>query len=107
MEERRLVCEDFFTHLPVKHYVWTCSVAHLRLFATPWTVAHQAPLFMGFPRQEYWGGLPFPSLGDLPDPGIAPGSPALQADASPSEPPGKPTWNWPSAPLGTGSTRDR
>ena len=39
-------------------------------FATPWTVAHQAPLFMGFPRQEYWSGLPFPTLGDLPNPGI-------------------------------------
>ena len=49
--------------------------------ATPWTVAYQAPLSMGFSRQEYWSGLPFPSLGDLPDPGIKPGSPALQADS--------------------------
>ena len=49
-----------------------------------------APLSMGFPRQEYWSGLPFPSPGDFPDPGIEPGSPALQADALPSEPPGKP-----------------
>ena len=49
--------------------------------ATPWTVAHQAPLSMGFSRQEYWSGLPFPSPGDLPNPGIEPGSPALQADA--------------------------
>ena len=57
---------------------------------TPWTVAHQAPLSVGFSRQEYWSGLPFPSLGDLPDPGIEPGSPALQADYLPSEPPGKP-----------------
>ena len=57
---------------------------------TPWTVAHQAPLSVGFSRQEYWSGLPFPSLGDLPDPGIEPGSPALQADSLPSEPPGKP-----------------
>ena len=47
----------------------------------PWTVAYQAPLSMGFSRQEYWSGLPFPSLGDLPDPGIKPGSPALQADS--------------------------
>ena len=47
--------------------------------AAPWTVAHQAPLSMGFSRQEYWSGLPFPSPGDLPDPGIKPGSPALQA----------------------------
>ena len=44
------------------------------LFVTPWTIAHQAPLSMGFPRQEYWSGLPFPSPGDLPDPGIKPGS---------------------------------
>ena len=56
--------------------------------ATPWTVACQAPLSMGFSRQEYWSGLPFPSPGDLPDPGIKPGPPALQADALPSEPPG-------------------
>ena len=47
---------------------------------TPWTVAHQVPLSMGFSRQEYWSVLPFPSPGDLPDPGIEPGSPALQAD---------------------------
>ena len=60
------------------------------LFSTPWTVALQAPLFMGFRRQEYWSGLPFLSLGDLPNPGIEPRSPALQADALPSEPPGKP-----------------
>ena len=50
--------------------------------AAPWTVAHQAPPSMGFSRQEYWSGLPFPSPGDLPDPGIEPGSPALQADAT-------------------------
>ena len=49
----------------------------------------QAPLSMGFSRQECWSGLPFPSPGDLPNPGIEPGSPALQADALPSEPPGK------------------
>ena len=52
-----------------------------------WTVAHQGPLSMGFPRQEYWSGLPFPPPGDLPDPGIKPSSPALQADALTSEPP--------------------
>ena len=61
-----------------------------RLFATPWTVAYQAPLSMGFSRQEYWSGLPFPSPGDLPNPGIEPWSPTLQADALTSEPPGKP-----------------
>ena len=58
--------------------------------ATPWTVAHQAPPSVGFARQEYWSGLPFPSPGDLPDPGIEPRSPALQADALPSDPPGEP-----------------
>ena len=52
---------------------------------TPWTLACQAPLPMGFSRQEYWSGLPFPSPGDLPDPGIKPGSPALQADPLPTE----------------------
>ena len=57
---------------------------------TPWTVAYQALLSMGFSRQEYWNGLPFPSPADLPDPGIKPRSPALQADALPSEGPGKP-----------------
>ena len=58
--------------------------------STPWTVAYQAPPSMGFSRQEYWRGLPFPSPGDLPDSGIEPGSPTLQADALPSKPPGKP-----------------
>ena len=57
--------------------------------ATPWTVAHQAPPSMRFSRQEYWSGLPFPSPGDLPNPGIKPRSPALEADALTSEPPGK------------------
>ena len=65
------------------------SLSRVRLFATPWTVAYQAPPSMGFSRQECWSGLPFPSPGDVPDPGIEPGSPALQADALPSEPPGK------------------
>ena len=66
------------------------SLNHVRLFVTPWTVAYQAPPSMGFSRQECWSGLPFPSPGDLPDPGIEPGSSALQADSLPSEPPGKP-----------------
>ena len=65
-------------------------LSRVRLFVTPWTIARQAPLSMGFSGQEYWSGLPFPSPGDLPDPGIEPGSPALQADALSSEPPGKP-----------------
>ena len=58
------------------------SLSCVRLFATPWTVAYQAPLSMGFSRQEYWSGLPFPSPGDLPDPGIEPRSPELRADTS-------------------------
>ena len=56
------------------------SLSRVRLFVTPWTVAHQAPPSVGVSRQEYWSGLPFPSPGDLPDPGIKPGSPSLQAD---------------------------
>ena len=62
------------------------SLSRVRLFVTLWTVAHQAPPSMGFSRQEYWSGLPFPSPGDLPGPGIEPRSPALQADALTSEP---------------------
>ena len=89
------------------------SLNRVGLFETPWTVAHQAPLSVGFPRQEYWSGLSFPSAGNIPDPGIEPGSPALlewaavpssrgsskpgiqprsptlQANSSLSEPPGK------------------
>ena len=64
-------------------------LSHVQLFATPWTVAHQFPLSMGFSRQEYWSWLTFPSPGDLLDPGIEPRSPALQADSLPSKPPGK------------------
>ena len=59
------------------------SLNRVRLFAIPWTVVYQASLSMGFSRQEYWSGLSFPSPGDLPDPGIEPRSPALQADALP------------------------
>ena len=61
----------------------------VQLFVTPWTVAHQASLFMGFPRHEYWSGLSFPPPGGLPDLGIKRRSPALQADPLASEPPGK------------------
>ena len=64
-------------------------LSHVQLFAIPWTVAYQASLSMGFSRPEYMSRLPFPSPGDLPDPGIEPRSPTLQADASASEPPGK------------------
>ena len=69
----------------------SCSV--ISDSATPWTVAPQAPLSMGFSRPEYWSGLPFPSPGDLPDPGtepMSPLSPALQADSLPTKPLGKP-----------------
>ena len=72
------------TTLKVKVKVKSCPT-----LCYPVTVAHQAPPPMGFSRQEYWSGLPFPSPGDLPDPGIEPRSPALQADALSSEPPGK------------------
>ena len=65
-------------------------LSHVWLFATLWSVAHQAPLSKGFSRQEYWSGLQFPSPGDLPNPGIERRFPTLQADALISEPPGKP-----------------
>ena len=64
--------------------------SRVQLFVTLWTVAHQAPLSMGFSRHEYWSGLPCPPSGDLPKPGIEPRSPTLQADSLPSEPPGNP-----------------
>ena len=67
--------------------------SRVQLFVTPWTVAYQAPPSMGSSRQEYWSGLPFPSPGDLSDPGIETGSPALQADTFPFEPPRKSIWN--------------
>ena len=65
------------------------SLSRVRLFVTPWTVAYQTPPSMGFSRQEYWSGLPFPPPGDLPNPGIEPRSLALQVDALLSDPPGK------------------
>ena len=72
---------------------WWCGLVtkSCPTLAVSWTVACQAPLSIGFSRQEYWSGLPFPSPGDLPDPGIEPGSPALQADSLPVEPEGKPS----------------
>ena len=72
------------------HFLLLFSLSVVRLFATPWTIDYQAPPSMGFSRQEYWSGLPFPSPKDLPNPRIEPGSPALQADALSSEPPEKP-----------------
>ena len=70
------------------------SLSPVQLFVTPWTVAQQAPLSMEFSRQEHWSGLPFPSPGDPPYPGVKPRSPALQVDSLPSEPPGKPSNFW-------------
>ena len=78
-----------FSIMEAPVYIPSNSCSVMSDSATPWTVAYQASLSMGFFRQEYWSGLPFPSPGDLPDPGIKPKSPALKADALPSEPPGK------------------
>ena len=77
-----------------KIYIYSESESEsgVRLFAIPRTVAYKTPPSMGFSRQEYWSGLPFPSPGDLPDPGMEPGSPAFQADALTSETPGKPIY---------------
>ena len=69
---------------------WMKLLSRVRFFVTPWTLAYQAPPSMGLSRQEYSSGVPFPSPGDLPNPGMEPGSPAFQADALTSEPPGKP-----------------
>ena len=69
---------------------WKCKTLVTQSCLTPWTVAGQGPLSIGFSSQEYWSGLPFPSLGDLPHPGIKPRSSASQADSWPSEPSGKP-----------------
>ena len=85
--------------LPSFSLVCACSVTWVisNSFVTPWTVAREAPLCMGFSRQEHWSGLPFPSPGDLPDLETEPGSPALQANSLPTEPPGRPFPSIPSA----------
>ena len=88
-----LCCEHSVTSALAAVKVSDTSPSRVRLVAIPWPVVYQASLSMGFSRQEYWSGLPFPSPGDLPDPGIKPRSPALQADALPSEPPGKPQYD--------------
>ena len=77
-----------------KHFLWDClcmcySLSCVQLFVSPWTVAHQSPLFMEFSRQEYWNRLPFPSPGDLLDPGIEPRSSALTGGLFTTEPPEK------------------
>ena len=74
------------SHIIILLLLFSCEVS-VQLFATPWTTARQTPLSMGFLRQEYWSGLPFPSVGDLPDSG--PGSPALIGRFFTPETPGK------------------
>ena len=81
-------CKEIVLHCVI--IVKVKLLSRVRLFATPWTVAYQAPQSMEFSRQEYWSGVPLPSPGDLPNPGTELESPALQADTLASEPPGKP-----------------
>ena len=88
-----LISSFFSIFLIVKRVVILVAKSCLTL-VTPWTVACQATLSMGFSRQEYQSGLPFPSPGDLPDPGIEPTSPALQADSLPIELRGKPYFSY-------------
>ena len=70
LEMYSTISHSTYLYLILHHLFVVQSIIRSYSFATPWTVAHQAPLSMGFPRQEYWSGLPFPSPGDLPDPGI-------------------------------------
>ena len=80
----------FFSKIKIPYVI---VLSHVRLFATPWTIARQASLSMESSRQEYWDGLPFPSPEDLPDPGIKPTAPALAGGFLTSPPPGKPCLN--------------
>ena len=82
------------SHVFFLHACVLSCFSHVWLFGTLWTKTHQASLSMGFCRQEQWSGLPCPPPGVLPDPGIELGSPALQADTLPSEPPGKPWFHY-------------
>ena len=87
--------QDHVSDMALQKGTWDKKVkvkwlSRVWLSRIPWTVAHQASPSMGFSRQEYWSGLPFPSPGDLPNPGIEPWSPTLQSDALTSKPPGKP-----------------
>ena len=84
------IVEDRRAFQATVHTCMLSCISHIQLFVTPWTTAGQAPLSMGFSRQEYWSGLPFPPPGDLPNPGIEPRSPTLQEDSLPAEPQGKP-----------------
>ena len=70
-----------------------CGLSNVQLFATPWTLAHQAPVSIGFSQQEYWSGFPFPSPEVLPNPGIQLASPALAGSLFTIESPGKPNIN--------------
>ena len=82
--------------------------SRVQLFVTSWTVAYQTPPSMGFSRQGYWSGFPFPSPEDLPNPGIEPRSPTLKADTLPSEPPGKQILlEWVAFPFSRGSSQPR
>ena len=95
------MCMNEYTYKPIDMCMYRCVFTHLSAhglvtkscptLATPWTRGCRAPLSMGFSRPEYWSGLPFPSPGELPYPGIEHGSPASQADSFPSMPPGKPS----------------
>ena len=86
---------DIFTHIHVLSLFVSAQLLRcVQLSATPWTVAHQASLSMGFPRQEYWSGFLFPPPGDLPDRGIKPASPALASEFFTPEPPGKPIYTY-------------
>ena len=87
MEFEGILCFDYSTLESESEN----NLSHIQLFLTPRSVACQGPLSMGFSRPEYWSGLPFPSPGHLPNPGIKARSPTLQADSLPPEPPGKPT----------------
>ena len=93
MDKDKRIMEAYWWERLIEGETWKVKVKSLSpvwLFATPWTVAYQSPQSMEFSQQEYWSGSPFPSPGDLPKPGIKSGSPALQAEALLSEPPGKP-----------------
>ena len=83
---QHLLFVDFFS---LSFFFFLKLLSRVRLFVTPWAIAYHAPPSMGFSREEYWSGLPFPSPGDLPISGIEPGSPTFQAEALTSEPPGK------------------
>ena len=89
-----ILCFSSYINLALEWKSKCYLLSRVWLFVTPWTVASQVPLSTGFSWQEHWSGLPFPSPRDLPNPGMKPGSPALQADSLLSEPPGKPLfWN--------------